>query len=95
MCQWMCVSVTDSDWEGLWMVCERAWFEIGRLVRGLGCGGFGCYYVIIAISEFFASNIAGVVSQYFGQSRMFLASGVIAVFSLLVLIVIMGYKNKK
>ncbi len=57
--------------------------------------GFGCYYVIIAISEFFANNIAGVVSQYFGQSRMFLASGVIGAFSLLVLIVIMGYKSKK
>jgi MFS family permease len=58
--------------------------------------GFGCYYVVIAISECFASSIvAGVVSQAFGQSRMFLASGVIAAFSLLVLIVIMGYKNKK
>ena len=58
--------------------------------------GFGCYYVICAVSEYFAcSIIAGIVSQHFGQSRMFLASGVIAVFSLLVLIVIMGYKNKK
>jgi MFS family permease len=57
--------------------------------------GFGCYYIIIALSEFFASNIAGVVSQYFGQSRMFLASGIIGAFSLLVLIVIMGYKSKK
>jgi MFS-type transporter involved in bile tolerance (Atg22 family) len=58
--------------------------------------GFGCYYIICATSEYFACHlIGGVVSQYFGQSRMFLASGVIAVFSLLVLIVIMGYKNKK
>jgi MFS family permease len=58
--------------------------------------GFGCYYVICAISEYFACHlIAGVVSENFGQARMFLASGVIAVFSLLVLIVIMGYKNKK
>lgn len=58
--------------------------------------GFGCYYVICATSEYFACHlIAGVVSQHFGQARMFLASGVIAVFSLLVLIVIMGYKNKK
>ena len=58
--------------------------------------GFGCFYVICAFSEYFANHIiAGVVSQAFGQSRMFLASGVIAAFSLLVLIVIMGYKNKK
>ncbi len=58
--------------------------------------GFGCYSVICAISEYFACHlIAGVVSENFGQARMFLASGVIAVFSLLVLIVIMGYKNKK
>ena len=58
--------------------------------------GFGCYYVICAVSEYFACHlVAGVVSQHFGQARMFLASGIIAVFSLLVLIVIMGYKNKK
>lgn len=58
--------------------------------------GFGCYYVICATSEYFACHIiAGVVSQHLGQSRMFLASGMIAVFSLLVLIVIMGYKNRK
>jgi MFS family permease len=58
--------------------------------------GFGCYYIIIAISECFASSVvAGVVSQNFGQSRMFLASGIIAAFSLLVLIVIMGYKDQK
>lgn len=58
--------------------------------------GFGCYYIICAFSEYFANHIvAGVISQHFGQARMFLASGVIAAFSLLVLIVIMGYKSKK
>ncbi|MBP9829472.1 MAG: MFS transporter [Proteobacteria bacterium] len=58
--------------------------------------GFGCYYIICAFSEYFANHIiAGVISQHFGQSRMFLASGMIAAFSLLVLIVIMGYKSKK
>jgi len=58
--------------------------------------GFGCYYIICAFSEYFANHIiAGVISQHFGQSRMFLASGIIAAFSLLVLIVIMGYKSKK
>jgi predicted MFS family arabinose efflux permease len=57
--------------------------------------GFGCYYIICATSEFFANNIGGLVAQNFGQSRMFLSSGLIGVFSLLVLIVIMGYKSKK
>jgi len=58
--------------------------------------GFGCYYIICAFSEYFANHIiAGVISQHFGQSKMFLASGIIAAFSLLVLIVIMGYKSKK
>ncbi len=58
--------------------------------------GFGCYYIICAFSEYFANHIiAGVISQHFGQSRMFLASGIIAAFSLLVLVVIMGYKSKK
>jgi MFS family permease len=57
--------------------------------------GFGCYYIICATSEFFANNIGGLVAQNFGQSRMFLSSGLIGTFSLLVLIVIMGYKSKK
>jgi len=57
--------------------------------------GFGCFYIICATSEFFANYIVGIVAQNFGQPRMFLASGVIAAFSLLVLIVIMGYKSKK
>lgn len=57
--------------------------------------GFGCYYIICATSEFFANNIGGIVAQNFGQSRMFLSSGLIGTFSLLVLIVIMGYKSKK
>lgn len=58
--------------------------------------GFGCYYLICATSEYFACHIiAGLVSQHFGQPRMFLASGIVAVFSLLVLIVIMGYKSRK
>lgn len=57
--------------------------------------GFGCYYIICATSEFFANNIGGIVAHHFGQSRMFLSSGLIGTFSLLVLIVIMGYKSKK
>lgn len=49
--------------------------------------GFGCYYIICATSEYLACHIiAGFVSQHFGQAKMFLASGVVAVFSLLVLI---------
>ena len=58
--------------------------------------GFGCYYIICAFSEYAANHIvAGIISQNFGQSKAFLASGIIAAFSLLVLIVIMGYKGKK
>jgi predicted MFS family arabinose efflux permease len=57
--------------------------------------GIGLWGVQLAITQNIFLSLAGVISQHFGQSRMFLASGVIAVFSLLVLIVIMGYKNKK
>ncbi len=58
--------------------------------------GFGCFYVICALSEYLANHmVAGIVSQVYGQSRSFLASGMIAAFSLLVLIVIMGYKSNK
>jgi MFS family permease len=58
--------------------------------------GFGCYYVICAVSEYVANHVvAGIISQNFGQSKAFFASGIIAAFSLLVLIVIMGYKGKK
>ena len=49
--------------------------------------GFGCYYIICAFSEYFANHIiAGVISQHFGQSKMFLASGIIAAFSLLLFV---------
>lgn len=52
-------------------------------LRGMG---MGCYYIICATSEFFAHVLAGLVAQNFGQSRMFVSSGLIGVFSLLVLI---------
>lgn len=58
--------------------------------------GFGCYYIICAVSEYFANHVvAGIISQNFGQSQAFFTSGIIAAFSLLVLILIMGYKGKK
>lgn len=54
--------------------------------------GFGCYYIICAISAYCADHLAGVISQDYGQSAAFSTSGVIAMVSLLTLIVVMGYK---
>jgi len=55
--------------------------------------GFGCYYIICAISASIADFIAGFVSEKYGQSTAFFVSGVIAMISLLLLIVIVGYKK--
>ncbi len=57
--------------------------------------GFGCYYIISAISVFFADMGAGVISHHYGEAYAFIASGIVALFSLLTLVVIMGYKQKK
>lgn len=55
--------------------------------------GFGCYYIICAISASIADFIAGFVSEKYGQATAFFVSGVIATISLLLLIVIVGYKK--
>ncbi|AIL12967.1 hypothetical protein IM40_04745 [Candidatus Paracaedimonas acanthamoebae] len=57
--------------------------------------GFGCYYIICAISAYFADHLAGVISEYYGQVSAFSFSGIIATVSLLVLIIVLGYKNNR
>jgi MFS family permease len=57
--------------------------------------GFGCYYIISAISAFTCDTVAGRISDHFGEATAFLTSGIVALMSLLTLIVIMGYKKKK
>ena len=55
--------------------------------------GFGCYYIICALSASIADFIAGILSELYGQKTAFFVSGVIAMISLLLLIVIVGYKK--
>jgi len=57
--------------------------------------GFGVYYIICAISAYFADMIAGFVSEDYGQPMAFSVSGVIAMVCLLLLIVLIGYKRNK
>ncbi len=61
--------------------------------HGLRGTGFGCYYIICATSAFFADLLAGSLADHYGEATAFISSGVIASVSLLVLIVIMGYKQ--
>jgi MFS family permease len=57
--------------------------------------GFGCYYIICAISAYGADHIAGHLSEKYGEAAAFSVSGVIAMVSLLFLILIVGYKKRK
>ena len=57
--------------------------------------GFGCYYVICAISAYFADCIAGILSDRYGEAKAFSVSGVIAMISLLLLFIIIGYQKTK
>ena len=57
--------------------------------------GFGCYYIISAISALLADVGAGNIAHHYGEAYAFLGSGIIALVSLLTLMVIMGYKRKK
>lgn len=57
--------------------------------------GFGCYYIISAISALLADVGAGNIAHHYGEAYAFLGSGIVALISLLTLIVIMGYKRKK
>lgn len=57
--------------------------------------GFGCYYIISAISALLSDICAGNIAHHYGEARAFIASGIVALISLLALIVIMGYKKKK
>ena len=57
--------------------------------------GFGCYYIICAISAYLADHLAGLISEYHGQVAAFSLSGVIAAISLLVLIIVLGYTNNR
>lgn len=56
--------------------------------------GFGCYYVICAISAYFADCIAGFFSENYGEAAAFSVSGVIAMASLLFLLAVIEYKRK-
>lgn len=55
--------------------------------------GFGCYYIICAISAYFADCMAGILSERYGEAAAFSVSGVIAMVALLFLIVMIGRKN--
>ena len=55
--------------------------------------GFGCYYIICAISAYIADCVAGFLSEKYGEATAFSVSGVIAMVSLLLLIVIIGYRR--
>jgi MFS family permease len=57
--------------------------------------GFGCYYVISATSAFICDVCAGHISDSLGEATAFLMSAVVALFSLLALVIIMGYKRKR
>ncbi len=56
--------------------------------------GFGCYYVICAISALICDTCAGSIAHHYGEARVFIASGIVALMSLLALILIMGYKKR-
>jgi MFS family permease len=55
--------------------------------------GFGCYYIISALSIIIAESAAGKLADNFGYNSAFIFSGVIGIFALLVLIIIMGYRS--
>lgn len=57
--------------------------------------GFGCYYIISAISALICDTTAGHISEHYGESMAFLSSAVVALCALLALVFIMGYKKKK
>lgn len=56
--------------------------------------GFGCYYIISAISALVCDTCAGNIAHHYGEGRVFIASGIVALMSLMVLIFIMGYKKR-
>ncbi len=55
--------------------------------------GFGCYYIICAISAYFADCMAGILSERFGEASAFSASGIIAMVSFLFLVIAMVHKT--
>lgn len=55
--------------------------------------GFGCYYIICAVSAYFADHLTGLISQYYGQPTAFSVSGVIAIVSLATLGLVL--RNKR
>ena len=57
--------------------------------------GFGCYYIICAISAYFADYFAGILSEWYGEASAFSYSGVIAAGSLLFLIFSTSFKKNK
>lgn len=57
--------------------------------------GFGCYYIICAISAYFADYFAGILSEKYGEATAFSYSGFIAGASLLFLIFTIVLKKDK
>lgn len=55
--------------------------------------GFGCYYIISAISAFCSDTIAGKIADCYGEAMAFMASGIVALISLMVLMIVIGYKK--
>jgi MFS family permease len=56
--------------------------------------GFGCYYIISSISALICDTCAGNIAHHHGEAKVFIASGIVALISLLALMVIMGYKKR-
>lgn len=53
----------------------------------------GFYYIISAVSCFFADTTAGVISQHYGEPRAFFVSGIIGLFALIALTFVQGRKR--
>lgn len=58
--------------------------------------GLGIYFIVCATSTIICDTVMGHVAQHFGTTRhAFFASGIVATFALMSLIVIMGYKIRQ
>ncbi len=57
--------------------------------------GFGIYYIVCAFSAFFCDQAAGIIADVSSESTAFMASGLVAATSMVVLFLIMGYKRNR
>jgi MFS family permease len=56
--------------------------------------GFGIFYLISALSLVLAGSIGGNIAQYYGESRMFMVSGIIGAFALVCLAISLPFIKK-